>query len=313
VAVRARSFPLVAMFAMLATTQATAQPLELAWQAPATCPDGASVRARIEQRLGRPLDDVLVSVDVETTPDRKFVAHVDLHAVTETNDVRTLTSSRCDDLADAVSLIVARVAKEAEARRAEPVHVAARDEEESLTVASPLPGATRGPRMWSFGIRIGGISGVGVVPEVGIAGEVSGYVRRRDAFVELARAQWIQSTQRVHAGGPAHLDIGLGVTSFRAGWRPQRPLRAWLDVDVGNMDGTGVGLSDSRVGSGRWVAGGAGFGVAWPMTRWARLVGSTEAVFAFERVRFRLDDGAVIYQPAPMAARATVGLEIGWP
>ena len=86
--------------------------------APAGCPDAASVRARIEQRLGHSIEDMVVGIDVAIAHEHgQFVARIDLGAVTVATDVRTLSSARCDELADAVALIVARVASERPARR----------------------------------------------------------------------------------------------------------------------------------------------------------------------------------------------------
>ena len=294
---------------MIAEASASAQPSELAWQAPASCPDAASVRARIEQRLGRSLDDYQVGISVDVAPaGGRYIAHVDLRATTLANDVRTLTSTRCDDLANAVAVIVARVANEI-ARH--PPRVALRDEATSLAIEAPA--ALAAPRSWSIGVRLSAISGVGILPDVGLGGELAGYVRRHAALAEVATTRWRHSTQHLTGGGPAHVDVGLDVVALRGGWRPEDlPIRAWAAAEVGRMDGSGVGLANAQVGSGRWFAGGAGFGVAWPMAPWVRLVGMTEVVLAFERVRFRLDDGAVVYYPAPMSARASVGLEVGW-
>ena len=318
-AIRASLIACSLVVAASPTLRAQPAELSLAWQAPASCPDARSVRARIEQRLGRSLEDVLVGITVAVSPDRgRFVARIDLRSVTVANDIRTLTSARCDDLADAVAVIIARVASEAEvtreAARAAAKRVAMSDNSESIGVVATARARERPePRLWSFGARLSAISGIGVVPEVGVGGEMAAYVQRRSANVELARMRWMPNSQVLHDGAPAHVDIALDVTSVRFGWRSEQlPLRAWLAVDVGSMSGTGVGLSQPQVGSGRWVSAGAGFGVAWPMAKWTRLVGTTEVVAAFERVRFRLDDGVIVYQPAPMAARATVGLEVGW-
>ena len=79
------------------------------------------------------------------------------------------------------------------------------------------------------------------------------------------------------------------------------------------MYGTGVQLDNSQLGSGRWLAAGAGFGVAWPIHKWVRLVGTTEVLVAIERVRFSLGDGMTVYAPSAASARATCGLEIGMP
>lgn len=279
--------------------------LGLAWQAPATCPDASALRARVEQRLGHPLDDdaaAPVSIDIEELGSR-YVAAVDLGD----DDVRTLTSARCEDLADAVAVIVARAAGE---HRAAPRRVAARDDEE-ITLHTTL--AAPHVRVWSVSARLSGVSGVGIIPEVGLGGELAVAVRRRSAMAEVAGTRWAVSKAQLHGGGPAHVDVGLDVMAMRLGWRSERlPLRGWASVEVGTMYGNGVALANASLGEGRWFAAGAGFGVAWPMTRWARLVGTTEIMTAIERVRFALGDGSVVYAPAPMSARATCGIEVGW-
>jgi hypothetical protein len=78
------------------------------------------------------------------------------------------------------------------------------------------------------------------------------------------------------------------------------------------MRGAGVPLPSQQLESGRWLAAGAGFGIAWQMAKWIRLVGTTETMLALERVRFTLGDGIVVYAPSPMSVRTTCGLEIGW-
>src|SRR5438874_218051 len=87
--------------------------LGIAWDAPASCPDRASMRTRIERRLGRSLDDVVLGIGVDIRArGGRFVATIDLRAVTVANDVRTLTSARCDELEDAIAVVVARIARE---------------------------------------------------------------------------------------------------------------------------------------------------------------------------------------------------------
>lgn len=309
----------------IAGRPAAAQPAELglAWEAPPSCPDRASMRARIEQRLGRSLDDVALGIDVDVKPQGgRYVARIDLGAVTVANDVRVLTSARCDELADAVAVIVARVAREvadarqiASARRVVERRVALHDAGADEPVASAHAAfAAPPPRRWSVGARLSAVSGIGVLPEVGLGAEISGYVRHDAAMFELGETKWLGTTERSRYGEPAQIDVGFQVTAARFGWRPEGlPLRAWADVEVGNMNGNGASLATAQLGSGRWVAAGSGFGVGWQMTKWIRLVGTTEIDIAFERVAFKLDDGLVIYQPAPASARTSVGLEVGWP
>jgi hypothetical protein len=276
--------------------------LGIAWQAPEACPDAGALRTRIEQRLGRELDEMSIKIDVALLGTR-YVAQVDLG-----DDVRTLASSRCDDLADAVAVIVARAASE---HHAAPKRLAMRDPEPEVTVHAALEPPR--PRAWTLGARVSGVSGIGIIPEVGLGAELAVTLRRHSTLAEIAATRWALSEAQLHAGAPAKVDVGLDVTAMRVGWRSEdKPLRGWASVEIGTMYGNGVSLANAQVGEGRWVAAGTGFGVAWPMTRWLRLVGTTEVMLAIDRVRFSLTDGQVVYAPAPMSARATCGIEVGW-
>jgi len=297
----------LAVFVVLVPVLAIAAParadgeLGIAWQAPAACPDAAALRARIAQRLEIE-PDVEITIDVELIGAR-YVATVDIGG-----DVRTLASARCDDLADAVAVIVARAA--GEHHRAKP-RLAMRETEPEVAIAKPL--VAPHARTWVLGARLSGVSGIGIIPEVGLGAELAITLRRHSTLAELAATRWALSEAQVHAGAPAKVDVGLDVTAMRVGWRSEdKPLRGWASVEIGTMYGDGIALANAQVGEGRWAAAGAGFGVAWPMTRWLRLVGTTEVMLAIDRVRFALSDGQVVYAPAPMSARATCGIEVGW-
>jgi hypothetical protein len=301
---------------VLASAPAAAQSIamidtrpSLSWRAPAGCPDAASLRARVERRLERSLDDVVIGIEVDVARSGgRYVARIDLRAMTVANDVRTLTSKHCGELADAVAVIVTRVASDAIAKKL----VAVRDDQpEAVVVESvEVPAA---PRVWSVGARLSGVSGIGVIPKVGLAGEFAITVRRNDTLAELAGTRWMMSAAQFHDGAPAKVDIDLDVAAARFGWRPATlPLRAWTSVEVGKMDGNKIRLPSQQLESGRWVAAGAGFGVAWQMTPWLRLLGTTETMLAIDRVRFTLGDGIVVYAPSPMSFRASAGLEVGW-
>jgi hypothetical protein len=301
------------------------------WTAPAGCPDAKGLRSRVEQRLDQSLDEVEVDVDIQVSRRRgQFVATVDLGALTVANDVRTLTSPRCTELADAVAVIIARVANDVLAtRRAvaqqhaaafviQPTVIAAHDssDEPSEHVDQPAPVVTssgeRRYRPWSLGARVSGVSGIGIIPKVGLGAELAITLRAGTHLAELGAARWVRSVAQFHDGAPAKVQVDLDVTVARYGWRPPTlPLRAWVSVEVGQMTGGGFNLPGTGVDAGRWIAAGTGFGIAWQMTPWARLFGGTEAMVAVERVRFKID-GMDVYAPAPMSFRTTCGLEVGW-
>jgi hypothetical protein len=281
----------------------------LVWQAPDSCPDVAEVRARIERRLGTTIERAVHGVEVEIAVEgegggRRFVARVDLRAVTVANEVRVLSSARCSELTDAVAVVIARIAAENRA----PAEAAA--ERAQIAVRAP-PVVV--PRVWGGGLRAIGVSGVGTLPGIGLGGHVAGYVRHGAGFAELGATRWMRGHQVLHTGAPGRVDVRLDVATLRLGWGPEHlPLRGWVAGELGSIQGEGVALEDGRSGSGRWIAAGAGFGVAWPMSTHTRLVGLVELAVPLVRARFLLQDGTELYRPAAANARCGFGFEVGW-
>jgi len=284
----------------------------LIWQAPDSCPDSREVRARIERRLGAPVERVVrgVAVDVAIQRDgreARYVARIDLRGLRGKNgradaaEIRELTSARCDELTDAVAVVIARIAAEAG-----PVAGELRAERAAVPTvpAAPQVGA---------GLRMLGLSGIGAMPGVSVGGEVSGYVRARWLVAELVGMNWLRSASVVHLGAPARVDVSLALATLRLGWGPEHlPLRAWLGGELGALRGAGVALEDPRIGTGRWIAVGTGFAVAWPIFTHARLVGAIEVAVPLSRPRFVLQDGSEVYRPGPAAVRSGLGVEVGW-
>lgn len=299
--------PVLVLLAALATPVA-ADP-GFVWQATdESCPDADEVRLRIERRLGIPLDVRGVEVAISRSADG-FVATIDMRGVTLANQNRTLTSAECDDLADAVAVVVARLANENR-----PVRVAALDGAIATTeIAEPVaPRPSRRP--WGAGLRGLGVSGVGAQPKVGIGGELALFVRHQRWFGELAGARWRKTSAYLSPGAPGGVDVGLEVLAARGGWSPEdMPIRAWLGAEFGQLVGEGIALVDPRVGSGRWIAAAAGFGVAWPIADHVRLIGTIELAIPFGQPTFALTTGSEIYQSSPASARSAIGFEVGWP
>lgn len=284
----------------------------LVWQAPATCPDAGEVRARIERRLGMPIDLAVHGIEVEIAPNdgpdgggnlHGFVARIDLRGVTVANEIRVLTSARCDELTDAVAVVIARLA--AEIRRPPPEDPSVR-----IAVHAPEPVA---PRVWGGGVRTLGMSGIGAQPSVGLGGELAAYARYHAVFAELARDWWLPRSRTLHLGAPGRVDIRLDTTALRLGWGPEAlPLRGWIAGELGSIEGKGIALDDEHVGTALWAGAGAGVAVAWPMAPRVRLVGVVEVVVPFQRPRFVLHDGTELYRPDLATARCGLGLEVGW-
>lgn len=171
---------------------------------------------------------------------------------------------------------------------------------------------------WGGGVRLTGLSGVGALPGVNIGAEVAVFVRRDERFIELGLGRWVPQETYVVAERPERVELGLDVWTLRGGWASTTmPLRAWLLVESGELAGqrevTGMiarmvgAVADER----RWLAAGGGVGVAWPMSDRARLVGTVELAIPIERTPMMMMSGSE-FEPDPAAARANLGLEVGW-
>ena len=291
---------------MLATRVAGATPISdlgLVWSAPPECPDAAAVRARIEQRAGTTIEALTVGaieISVRHTGDEMIAA------VTVDGDLRELRSASCDELADAVAMIVARVARVRVARREDPVEAA-------VVTAPPVSIDVAPSSPWSAGARVATTSAVGVLPGVAVGGELGVFVRRGSIAGELGYARW--------RAGSAHdlmygddVAIGLGAGVARLGWRfSSVPIGAWVVGELGSMTGTGAIWDDGRAASARWCAAGVGTGAHWMLGRRVELRATAEALDAVVRPRFELGDQLTVYEPARISTRVSVAVEVGWP
>lgn len=169
---------------------------------------------------------------------------------------------------------------------------------------------------WGGGIRLTGLSGIGALPGVHFGGEVAGLLRRDELFGELALGRWKPEETRMLAD--TDVELALVTWTLRGGWASMKmPLRAWALVEVGEVAGIekmpGV-ISRMVMGETprerQWAAIGAGLGVAWPLSNQARVVGNLEFAVPVKRDVLMLDEGS--YEPDPMTARYSIGLEVGW-
>ena len=173
--------------------------------------------------------------------------------------------------------------------------------------------------LWGWGVRLTGLSGIGALPGRNLGGELAVLVRHDELFGELALGRWKpEDTYVVIADGSAErVELGLDVWSLRGGWASRtKPLRGWMLAEVGElsnpaaMRGVARMMTMSMASERRWVAVGAGVGIAWPMAEHARLFGSIELAVPIDRKSIMLESGE--FEPDPAAARCSIGLEVGW-
>lgn len=292
---------------------------DVTWTAPVGCPDTAAVRAKIERRLdGMSLADVSIDVTV-TKAKGKLTATIEAGA----NHERTLTATRCSELADAVALIVAQLATDAREKVQKVQNVEAPI---VITALAPPVSSERGEgqpivalpeqrpaNAWAGGFRALALSGIGMTPSVGVGADVSAFVQRGTNFVELGYAKWVPRPMQILASESGAVQFDLQLVALRGGWASTTmPLRGWIGLEVGQMHGEGPALRTPESGVGRWVAISSGFGVGWPMSPRTRLVGTFEVAVPVQRAEFQFMDGSEVREPAPISARSALGVEVAW-
>jgi hypothetical protein len=206
----------------------------------------------------------------------------------------------------------------------EPVEPETEPEVEPRPIRQPFlkranPNAT--DEVWGGGVRLTGLSGVGALPGVNIGGEVAVHLRWEERFIELGLAKWRpQETIVVEQTTDRRVELGLDLWSVRGGWASKTmPLRAWLLVEAGELASPHkvmpAGVPRMVMGSvpseHKWFAAGGGFGVQWPMSKNARLVGNVELAIPIDREPMMLDTGGS-FEPDAATARCSLGLELGW-
>ena len=274
--------------------------VQLAWHAPAACPDGAAMRAAILQHVEDPVDQIELAVTVEVVvAPEGFVAHV-----TTADETRELASASCSELAEAVAVVVARAAVDRHVAPPVTVPVIAVP---VVRVAAPVPIVR--PAAWNAGVRVAALAGNGFSPELGVAGEVAAWVSYHRFDVELGGSRWAATTADV--GSNAGVEVGLSALALRLGWAPAERVRAWVVGELGAQHGTGVGFSGSSEGSGRWVAAGGGAGLVWPLAPHVAAVAAGELEVAIERTDFAVS-GMTVYEAPRLAERVRLGVELRW-
>jgi hypothetical protein len=173
-------------------------------------------------------------------------------------------------------------------------------------------------RRWAFGARLTGLSGIGALPGVNYGAELATYVRHDEMFAELAFGWWRPEHEHIVTTTPEPVKLGMDVWTLRVGRSSMAtPLRAWLLIEGGEIAGAkGMPGVMARMVTGdtpterRWQAAGAGFGVAWPIADTARLFGMIEFAVPFNGGNVMV--GQEAYESEALAARSSVGIELGW-
>jgi hypothetical protein len=253
---------------------------------------------------------------------------------------RTLVASRCDELADAVAVVLARAVAEARALVPPLATVAIvstdrptcdpfspfddckvrpergpKERVEGPTSSPDVSPRRRRPEPLrpDGGVRPSLVSGAGISPHVGYGVELSAWFVFGKGAVEVSGTRWLERLAELPPSERFGAAVGLDALAARLCWNPERyGPRVCVLGEVGSMSGRGVGLFDSQVGEGTYSAAGIGLSLRARLRSRVALVGGFDMLRAIDRPRFVLDRGTLLFQPDPLAGRIGLGVEIGW-
>jgi hypothetical protein len=303
--------------------------LTLEWSAPPECPSSAEVLAEMERLLGGP--QPLHSGEGWTA--RAVVTHEGAWSVSiQTSSPsgahrRALHAQTCRGLADATALILAlainpeRVAVAAPASAEESSSPAAPPTLATATVATPSAGPTtsdlparksRHTVQYFVGVPVSVSAGILPSVDYGVGFALSGRVD--SILLEVSVHDWLRPVVATIPGSNAGGTFGLVsgtlyiCNAFSLGAFEIGPC---AQVDVGRIEATGFGVTNSGAGSELWLAAGAG------VLSVARLDASgtwtiplhLDVLVPLERPRdFVIQNAGVVFHPPPIAGRAAIEL-----
>lgn len=314
--------------ALQLATIAPAQAPALTWEAPETCPDEPTIRARVEQLIGRPLADETETVRVHAHVEIVDRPSVRLRVDSETGSAeRTITAASCAELGEIAAVVIAIAIDPAASLRAEaapepapppkpqpPPPPPPREQAEPAPSTKPKKTERTGP---VGTLRVAAGVGLGAVPGVTAAIEAGGGVRWKHARIDLSAEHWL--SQRADAAGSTNAAIDMRLTIARAQgcWVPtagpivEFPLCAGAAVGAAYARGSGV--PQSRPHRVAWAAAHLQAAVVFAPIRRFAIGPFARLQLPFLRPAFSLDGYGVVHRTAKAGFVGGLSIEVRFP
>mgnify|MGYP007051642013 CR=1 FL=1 len=320
-----------------------AVPFQLAWDAPAGCPDGSFVRQRVEQIVrAPPLERTVVTADAKID---SVAGGYRLLLTLRTGDVeetKTITAATCSSLAQATATIVA-LAIEAPTSgagerappgasdvglgprpAAEPVaREPGRDGTVDTPAASPEPTrpapASRAPRRsWSFAPGAFPSIDTATLPAASAGFGVSAALRLSRFRVGASGTFTLPQSSRYTRTARVTFDkIDVGAWgAYLVPLGSELFLGPTAELGATFVHVEGLGLRSPRKSWTAWPTIATGGRLEAHVTRWLSLVARTELVFHVDAPRFSLatvEEPLRLHDPGSPAVRIALGAEIVLP
>ncbi|MDB5216346.1 MAG: putative secreted protein [Myxococcaceae bacterium] len=283
---------------------ATARAADLEWVAPSGCSSRESVLDAVTRALGSSS-----TADVGAIRARAVVEssgrgwRVQLSTA---NGERTLAADTCEQLAEAVALILALAVEPARAT-AQPEERAAPPEPEK---EAALPASTAA-KASLLAIGAGQVADFGTMPSAAAGAEIFAAIRVPPLRIEVAGALWAPQRQSVvgtSAGGELMLISGVAHGCFLP-VLDRFELGGCVGAGVDSMNANAFGPIVVSRGSGAWIvlAGEARVGLS--LLPWLAIHAGFGLQVPVTRPSFVIEGVGQVHRPAPLSGRQALTLE----
>lgn len=326
------------MLSMLAfaTALAPSPATEIAWDAPAECPDATHVRRTIEHYAARGLDEtgaVLPSASGEIAAEPggyRLRLHMEVGDGSATD--RVLDDPSCAVLAETAALMIAVTIDPTAVTRPPPPPVEPTPPPQEVEPPKKVEPAVAAPevvtptrrscdvgpsRLKSGDLRpCGAIEAyagaqLGILPQTigaGVGGTIA--ITWARVRLELGGSHWFRRTARTDdARGELSLSAGSASVCARLG-RHRFELPLCGGAEVGAIHGRGLGISEPRTERVLWAAAVLGPRAMWVVHPRLALLFGADLVIPLARYRFEIAGIGVIHRVDPVGGRFRLGLGV---
>lgn len=299
----------------------TPSELALEWQAPLGCPDSTWAQTRIADHLGRAIaqSPSPLSVRVEIIAQEAGFRLALNMGEASTRSERVIDDARCEDLAEAATLMIALAVDESAQASAPAVPPAATPkpatDNERIPALQNKPQANTQTRDRGLRIQLAGMIDAGFLPKLGLGPALLlGLQRRRvgvygGAYGFLPRESAGERRVRVRQWAAS---LGGCVEVFA---RTRLQLLPCADVQIGRVDATGRGVTENLERHALFV--GLGARLALKLRIWGPVWVSAEPGLSVPLLRQRFvtfdttdETTRTLHTPRPVSARGSLGIEL---
>jgi len=302
-------------------------PIELEWEAPASCPRSDDIERDVRRLLGEaPIPDTLPAivarVSVRQNPDGTFEVRVRTTSGGEERE-RELRTETCDEARHLVAFLLAFLIDPRAHERPRSEAPSTDNAPPAASSAAPVPDRPRAPPppprderypRWVASFLIA--AEVGILPAVSLGGELRTGLLFSSWSLEARAAAWVprraESSSVAGAGGEFTLfDAGILACLRSAPWEAPSiqvcagPVLLWLR-------GEGYGVQSPERDEALFAGATAEGALLIAISQHLSLRPALGVLVPFSRPTFAIHDVGPIHRPSAASARASLGFEVSF-